>query len=95
MNGNEMKLLDFRRSVTRAYLHLSSDSDPKNCGRPKVFSSKVIPTIRFSSDGHILDRTEGGKQRKCAFCKKKVSKQCVKCDVGLHIGECYSKWHSK
>ena len=95
VNGNNMKLLDFRRSVTRAYLQLSSDSDPKTCGRPKVFSSKVLPDIKFSTDGHILDRTEGGKQRKCAFCKKKVSKQCAKCNVGLHIGECFRRWHTK
>uniref|UniRef100_A0A0L8FR56 PiggyBac transposable element-derived protein domain-containing protein n=1 Tax=Octopus bimaculoides TaxID=37653 RepID=A0A0L8FR56_OCTBM len=82
-NENTLTLLDFKRSVTQAYLELSSDSDPKNLVWPKVFSSKVIPEIRFSTTEHILDR----KERKCALCrKKKVSKQCVKCNVGLHMG---------
>ena len=44
-NGNTLALLDFKRSVTRAYLHLSSNSDPKNSGRSKIFSLKFIPEI--------------------------------------------------
>ena len=54
-NENTLTLLDFKRSITKAYLQLFSDSDPKNSGQPKVFSSKVIPEIRFSTIGHILD----------------------------------------
>lgn len=95
VNKNEMSLKDFRRTVTKAYLQLSSDSNPRNSGRPKVFASKVIPEIRFSDVSHILNRTEEGKQRKCAFCKKKVAKQCEKCNVALHMGECFNQWHSK
>ncbi|CAI9721735.1 Hypothetical predicted protein [Octopus vulgaris] len=50
-----LTLLDFKSSVTQAYLELSSGSDPKKSGRPKVFSSKVLPETRFSTTGHIPD----------------------------------------
>jgi len=43
---------------------------------------------RLSPTGHVPEITEGGKQSKCAACKKKVSKQCEKCDIGLHLGKC-------
>ena len=73
-NGNTLALLDFKRPVTRAYLHLSSNSDSKNFGRSKVLSLKLIPKISRYTAGHGLDRTEEGKRRKCASCKKKILK---------------------
>ncbi|GFQ69279.1 chimeric ERCC6-PGBD3 protein [Trichonephila clavata] len=94
-NG-KMPLLNFRREVARFYLNLHSVSDPKNCGRPSysVSSQKRAPEdVRKNPQGHYLERTLDGKQRKCAVCKKNVRKQCVKCDVGLHV-ECVIPWHS-
>lgn len=94
-NG-KMPLLNFRREVARFYLNLHSVSDPKNCGRPSysVSSQKRVPEdVRKNPQGHYLERTLDGKQRKCAVCKKNVRKQCVKCDVGLHV-ECVIPWHS-
>ncbi|GFQ66228.1 DDE_Tnp_1_7 domain-containing protein [Trichonephila clavata] len=91
-----MPLLNFRREVARFYLNLHSVSDPKNCGRPSysVSSQKRVPEdVRKNPQGHYLERTLDGKQRKCAVCKKNVRKQCVKCDVGLHV-ECVIPWHS-
>jgi len=70
-----MTLLSFRCYVTKSYLKLQSASDPKSAGRPKM-SSNVMMATTLSPTGHVLERTEGGKQRKCAACKKKVSKQC-------------------
>ena len=73
-NGNTLALLDFKKSVTRVYLHLSSNFDSKNFGRSKVFSLKLIPKISLYTTGHSLDRTEEGKRRKYASFKKKILK---------------------
>ena len=93
--NEKMSLLDFRRIIVRAYMHVSSLSDPKNAGRPSLSKPSIrrVPDdIRKSNSGHILQRTENGKQRKCALCKTNVRKQCSKCNVGLHV-ECFSNWH--
>lgn len=92
---DKLSLLDFRRIITRSYLQLSSASAPKNAGRPKRLHSHTLNDVRYSSDGHTIERTLNGKQRRCGVCKKKVSKQCVKCDVGIHMGNCFIDWHSK
>lgn len=94
--NKKMPLLNFRREVARFYLSLHSLSDPKNSGRPSysISSQRRVPDeVRKNSKGHYLERTLEGKQRKCAVCKKNVRKQCVKCDVGLHV-ECVIQWHS-
>ena len=49
---------------------------------------------RLPPTGHVLERTEGGKQSKCESCKKVVSKQCKKCDIGLNMDKSYENWHS-
>ena len=89
-------LLGFRRMVARTYLALSSKlSDPKKAGQksfPKSLLQHVPFDIRESAEGHYIERSEMGKQRKCAICKKNVRKQCSKCNVELHV-ECFRKWH--
>lgn len=92
-NENNISLLDFKRSITRSYLHVESSSAPKYPGRPKLHA-KVFPALRYSPLGHFrVERTDGGKQRKCAVCKKNVRKQCIKCNVGIHLGSCEKQWH--
>ena len=41
---------------------------------------------------HALERTVEGKQRKGAVCKNNLRKQCIKCNVGLHVN-CSLTWH--
>lgn len=94
VSGTQTPLLDFKRSIARCYLQINSPSKPKHPGRVKKLTGRVLQDVRFDGTGHRLDRTEGGKQRKCAQCKKKVSKECVKCNVGLHMGECERLWHT-
>ena len=49
----------FMRSVRRTLLQVFfSELDPKNLGEPKVVSMKVLRKVRFSLDGHILDRNK-------------------------------------
>lgn len=91
----KIPFLDFKRAIARTYLATPSISDPKRFGRPSLrkLSSKRVPEdIRKSRDGHFIERTEGGKQRKCAVCKKNARKQCQKCNVGIHVN-CMQKWH--
>ena len=86
-NGN-IPLLNFRRMVAREYLNMYSLSNPKKIGRPSysVSAQQRVPDgIRKDPAGHYLARTLAGKQRKCAVCKKNVRKQCIKCNVGLHV----------
>ena len=66
-------LLDYRRTVARAYLATSSPySDPKKDGRLSLAgaSSSRIPLDVRAAGNHYIGRTEEGKQRKCAVCKK-------------------------
>lgn len=97
LTNGTIPLLDFRRIISRAYLALSSElSDPKKAGRKSFTKSskkRVSEDIRTSGNHH-LERTEEGKQRKCAVCKTNVRRQCHQCDVGLHV-ECFSTWHKK
>ena len=97
MANDQISLLDYRRTVARAYLTLSSDlSDPKQQGRkalPKSSLTRVPVDIRLSGN-HVIERTEMGRQRKCAICKANARKECKKCNVGLHM-ECFIKWHKK
>lgn len=94
MSHTPVPLLVFRRMIAKAYLQISSLSDPKNAGRPskQLLTKRVPEDIRTDSVGYYLQRTENGKQRKCAICKTNVRKECGKCNVGLHV-ECMQKWH--
>ena len=88
--------LDCRRTVAGAYLATSSPySDPKKAGRLSLAgaSSSRIPLDVRAAGNHYIGRTEEGKQRKCAVCKKNARKQCSVCNVGLHE-ECFQKWHT-
>jgi len=90
-----MTLLSFMCYVTKSFLKLLSASDPKSSGRPKILSFNVLTATRLYPTAHVLERTEGGKQRKCAAGKKKVSKPYRKCGIGLHMGKCHDNWHSQ
>ena len=73
MVNGKIPLREFRRILARAYLPMSSISDPKLCGRPHLrqLSTKCVPDdIRKSHVGHFTERTEDGRQRKCTVCKK-------------------------
>ena len=66
-----LSLLNFKSFVAKTFLKIPSQSDPKATGRRKKLSASVLATTRLSPAGHVLERTDGGKQRKCAVCKKK------------------------
>ena len=95
MANEKIPLLEFLRRIVKCYMNTSSLSDPKRSGRPFLFkqAKKCVPEeIRKSNTGHHLERTEMGKQRKCAVCKVNARKQCSRCNVGLHVN-CFPEWH--
>ncbi|KAF6215702.1 hypothetical protein GE061_000033 [Apolygus lucorum] len=95
VNDDKMPLLEFRRRITRSYLSLPSISNPKLSGRPslaKALDKRIPRDVEKNQNDHYVERTEEGKQRKCAVCKKNARKQCSKCDVGIHI-HCMAIWH--
>ena len=66
-------LLEFKRSLTRWHLQISSASMQKIPGHPKNIYTRVLPDIRYISIVHRCERTEAGKQRKCALWRKKAA----------------------
>ena len=95
MANEKIPQLKFRRSIVRVYMKTSSVSDPKNSGRSSLNKNtllRVLEEVRRSESGNALERIVKGKQRKCAVCKNNVRKQCIKCNVGLHVN-CFLAWH--
>ena len=94
MANKKIPLLKFRRRIARVYIKTLSVSDPKNSGRPSFNKNtllRVPEEVRRSESGHALERTVEGKQRKFAVSKNNVRKQCIKCNVGLHVN-CFLAW---
>lgn len=81
-------LLTFRRRVTVGLLNHREDVAP----RKRKYNRSSWTTLTMSS-GHMICRTENGKQRRCVVCQKTVRKQCSTCNIGLHI-ECFAAYHS-
>ena len=75
----------------------SSVSDPKNSGHPSLNKNMLLHVpeeVQRIESRHPLEHTVKGKQRKCAVCKNNVQKQCIKCNVGLHVN-CFLAWHQE
>ena len=67
--NEKIPLLEFRRRIVRVYMEISSWSDPKKSGQPSLTKQcqlRVPDEIRKSNSGHFLQRTDKGKQWKCA-----------------------------
>lgn len=90
--NENMPFLDFKRIIAKHYLNLDSLSNPKNMGRPSNTIRRSI-TANKTGPGHIIERTDDGKQRRCAVCKKNARKQCRRCNVGIHV-HCFEKYHT-
>ena len=66
-----LSLLNFKSAITTFYLKIPFPSDPKAADCLKKLSANVTTEIRLSPTGHVLERTDGDKQRKCAVGKGK------------------------
>lgn len=90
----KLDLLEFTRRIVNAYLQkLSIRSNPT--GRKRSIASipqdkRVLQEVRFDRMDHTIASIP--KQRRCGQCGKKVSRQCAKCRVALHI-DCFAAFH--
>ena len=86
--------LEFTQCIVNAYLQkLSIRSNPT--GRKRSIASipqdkRVLQEVRFDRMDHTIASIP--KQRRCGQCGKKVSRQCAKCRVALHI-DCFAAFH--
>jgi len=85
--------LEFQRDICNVYYKRYAMERPavgRSVGRPKELSVRVPQEVRSDGVDHYIKSS--GTQRRCAVCGKKVRKQCMKCDAGLHM-ECFVKFH--
>ena len=95
MTNEKTPLLKFRQRIVYVCMRTSSVLDPKNSGCPSLNKNTLLHVpeeVRRSESGHALERTVERKQRICAVCKNNVQKQCIKCNVGLHVN-CFLAWY--
>jgi len=87
--------LEFRRDICNVYYKRYTLERPavgrSVGGRPKELSVRVPLEVRTDGVDHYIESS--GTQRRCAACGKKVRKQCMKCDVGLHM-DCFVVFHN-
>ena len=86
---DQVDLLQFRTMVTTTLLRHDSDSKPQRTGTKIVHLPREIA---LAGGTNTLERTEGGKQRKCRNCKRNARKQCVGCNAGFRM-DCFSAFH--
>jgi hypothetical protein len=87
----KLDLLEFTRRIVNTYIQKHSiRSNPTSRRRVVVASipqdKRVLPEVRFDRLDHTIESIP--KQRRCARCGKKVSRQCSKCRVALHVVLC-------
>ena len=79
-SNEAVDLLNFRTEVTLCLLKMTTPSMPLARGRKVVHLPQKV--LMLAGD-HRIERTPGGKQRKCRLCKKNARKQCSTCDAGF------------
>ena len=89
--NDQVDLLNFRTEVTLCLLKIDSPSKPLGRGR-KV--SHLPQRILLLTGEHKIERTMGGKQRKCRVCKRNARKQCFTCNAGFHV-DCFNEFHKQ
>ncbi|CAF1401911.1 unnamed protein product [Adineta ricciae] len=101
--GKRLTFLDYRLEVTREIVQKFGSLKKKGRGRPSLTSEPLRLTGR-----HFPSRIEPNgnnhiRRRKCIVCsrtnlapKKRTDTlyECVDCDVGLCIDDCFKKYHT-
>ena len=87
----QVDLLNFRAEVTLSLLKMDTPSKPAGRGRKVVHLPQRV--LMLAGEHHI-ERTPGGKQRKCRVCKANARKQCPTCNAGFHV-DCFNAFHKQ
>lgn len=86
-----LDFLAFRREVCKVYF---MRGPKRQAGRPYRYTGAIdkrVPCdVRYDNQGHMI--TVNPTQRRCALCKRKTTRKCVKCNVGLH-DKCFVQFH--
>jgi len=88
-----MDQLQFRRSVTAVYFGRYGANRlavGHAIGRKKNVNYRAPSDVRLDGQNHMI--AQGGTQRRCGVCGKKVTHICTKCDIGLHVW-CFAAFH--
>ena len=90
--AEKLSLLQFRRRVCLCYFQRYTNSRVigRPPGRPQILDRRVPPEVRYNGAGHYMHPS--ATQRRCAQCKGKVYKICIKCGAPLHTG-CFVAFH--
>ena len=84
-----MDQLQFRRTICNLYYKRYMSYRPaigRPMGRPQPLATRVPEDVRHDGKDHAIESSPT--QRRCAVCGLKVKRQCLKCNVGLHI-DCF------
>lgn len=84
--GGKLDHLNFRRVVVETMLESNANITRKK-GRPH---SLQHAESRLDNKDHYLVEQE--KQTRCRVCHKKVKRQCIKCEVAIHV-PCFPIYH--
>ena len=89
----KLDLLEFTRRIVHAYLQrCASQSQSAKRARSIAQDKRVLNEVRFDRVDHTIESIP--KQRRCGHCGKKVSRQCAKCLIALHV-DCFAAFHCK
>ena len=89
---DKLDLLEFTRRIVNAYLQKSGNRPQSKAVKCIPQTKRVLAEVRFDHQDHIIESIP--KQRRCGQCGKKVSRQCAKCRVALHV-DCFAAFHGQ
>ncbi|XP_049946923.1 piggyBac transposable element-derived protein 2-like [Schistocerca serialis cubense] len=94
-NSNEkLSLLDVRRRIVMLYLSKKTGSVPKRRGPQgsKLMGGRVSTYVRLDPENQFIVPSKT--QKRCSYCKKKTTKICDRCNVGVH-DKCFTSFHTE
>jgi len=91
---DKLDLLEFMRRIVNAYLQMHGNRSSSKLKEVRCIpqSKRVLAEVRFDHQDHIIESIP--KQRRCGHCGNKVSRQCAKCTVPLHV-DCFAAFHGQ
>lgn len=89
-NRGKMDLLACRRSVATSLLKTYKKDGKRG---PSKAPKNLHEHSRYDRLDHLVIYQE--KQTRCGLCHKKVQSKCMKCDIALHVKDCFLSYHTK
>lgn len=87
----QVALLEFTRQVVEEIMEQHGSSRKSVTPRR---SRSLLQTIRFDNIGHLIKVSDPIITGRCAFCYKRSTFRCVRCNVALHPSDCFYLYHT-